>query len=170
MQEMPWATANVTTTTADPSALPTETTTATQPETVVITMGQAGGLMPAWQLTWTDGTTVGATVGWPTASTGGHGTSWQMDGLENATPSRGWRWKQDPGTLWGHPKANDDNYQWKTCCIVTHCNNHASHRWETDVRCISYFVDVTLCRAAFMSLNSYMQMAANRFKKKKCKN
>lgn len=104
MQVMLWATANVTTMMDVPSARLTEIMTVMQLETVVSTMVQAGGLTPAWQLTWMGGITVGATVGWPMVSTGGRGISWQMDGLENATPSRGWRWRQDPGTFLGHPR------------------------------------------------------------------
>lgn len=115
MQATHWATVNVTTTMADPSAPLTETTTAMQLGTVVSTTVQAGGLMPAWQQTWMDGITVGGTVGWPTVSTGVRGTSWQMDKLENATPSRGWRWRQDPGISSEHPKDNDDNSHGNMC-------------------------------------------------------
>ena len=145
-QETAWVTANATTTTADPSAPPTGIMTATQQETVVSTMAQAGGSMPAWRPTWMDGTTVGATVGWPTASTGGRGTSWQTDGLENATPSRGWTWKRDLRTLWGGPEANMTRLKTSG---TTDCNDHVSHSWGTDVR---YRVTVwtSLCLEQFL--------------------
>lgn len=94
-----WATASATTTTAGPSALPTETTTATPAATVASTTVQAGGLTPAWRPTWTAGITTGATAAWRTAFIGGRGTSWPMVALESATPSKGWRWRQDPGTF-----------------------------------------------------------------------
>lgn len=93
MQAMPWATANDTTMMADPSALQTEIMIVMQLVTVVSITVQAGGLTPAWQPTWMDVTTVGATVGWRMVSTGGHGTSLLMAELENGTPSRGWRWR-----------------------------------------------------------------------------
>lgn len=104
MQAMLWATANGTTTMADPLAPPTKTMTVMQQGTVGTTTVQAGGLMPAWQQTWMDVIIVAVTVGWLMVFTGGHGTSWQMDGQGSATPSRGWRWRQDPGTLQEHPK------------------------------------------------------------------
>lgn len=165
MQAMLWATANVITMMADPSALLTETMTVMQLVTVVSTMVQAGGLMPAWQLTWMDGITVGATAGWLTVSTGGRGTYWLMDELENVTPSREWRWRQDHGTFSGRPEDKNDRSHWKTYGTVDYCNNHVSHSWKTCLhwqslaRCFSHCLDITLFTAAFVSF--IMQMAAN---------
>lgn len=142
MQVMHWATVSATTTMAGPSALLTETMTVTHREVVVSTMVQAGGLMLVWQLIWMDGTTVGATAGWPTASTGERGTSWQMDELESATPSIGWRWRQDPKTLWEQTKDNDDNIMRKICCAVDYSNNHTRHFLSSFIidRCFGHYI------------------------------
>lgn len=85
MQAMLWATANVTTMTEDPLAQLTKTMTVMQLVTVVTTTVQAGGLTHVWQLTLMDTITEGATAEWLMVSTGAHGTSWQMDGLESVT-------------------------------------------------------------------------------------